>query len=109
MSLMTMHQTCTYWAQGAWDADGGSYASVAPVLLGCRWQDQQKLIRDSGGLEVMSSAVVYTPQAVAMAGKLMPGDQTAQATPPAGARSVLSVGQATTMAGTVDHWKVWLQ
>ena len=109
MSLMPMYQQCTYWGQGAWDADGGMYSSTAPALLSCRWQDQQKIILESTGLEIMSSAAVYLPQQVAPTGTMMLGDQTQYASAPAGARAVLAVGRHITVGGVVDHWKVLLK
>jgi len=47
-----------YWAVSAANAYGG-HSYVAPVEIRCRWDDEQSMVRDNEGNEVVSSATVY--------------------------------------------------
>ena len=105
MSLMAMHQTCTYWPPGAWD--GEQYAFGSPQVLACRWQDVVKLVRSKAGLEVVSAATVYLPQAVDGLGRLALGAYSS-VTPPIEALEPISVGTAAGLDGSIDHWKEYV-
>lgn len=75
-----MPHSATYWAPGAPDGVGGM-AYGAPILIKCRWQDQQELFRSEAGEELTSSAVAYVGAQVETNGYLALGDQTATASP----------------------------
>jgi hypothetical protein len=75
-----MPHDATYWAPGANDGVGGKTYG-APVLIKCRWQDQQDVFRSDAGEELTSSAVAYVASEVETNGYLALGDETAVASP----------------------------
>ena|SRR6478609_1056237 len=103
-----MNQTATYWGPGTNDGLGGlQYA--APVLVRCRWQDRQTLIRDAQGREVPSRSIVYVDREMKPQGMLILGDLTAQPNPLiAKASEILSVGNSPSLRGGLELNKVWL-
>lgn len=103
---MIFSQKCTYWAPGVPDGFGGT-SWGEPQVLDCRWQAQQKMIRDKEGLEKVSEAVVYLAQEVNLSGRLYLGES-ADLTPPEGAKEPQAIGSAVGLGGEIDHWKVWL-
>jgi hypothetical protein len=66
-------QKCTYWAPGPLD-DYGFPSWLPPVVLPCRWEQKQRLIRNKAGAESMSSATVYLAQSVDLQGRLYLGE-----------------------------------
>jgi hypothetical protein len=105
MSMMPTPHRCTYWAPGAPDGYGGS-GWAAPILVPCRWQASQRLVRNAAGDEVMSVATIYTHAPVALNGRLMYGVVIGLPTPPSESQLVLAVEQAVDLDGSTDHWKV---
>ena len=107
-----MPHTATYWAPGVPDGFGGmDFSSVTPVVIACRWQDRQELFRDTQGNQVMSVAIVYPAQAVALQGYLARGDAgTAVIGDPreAGALEVRAVGSSPSLSGDEELNKAWL-
>lgn len=65
-------QTCVYWAPGQPDIYN-QITYAAPVQLGCRWDEVAELFIDRQGKQVVSSAIVYLLQDVALDGYLMQG------------------------------------
>ena len=64
-----MRQDATYFPPAGQNGFGDlSFGAGVPVK--CRWQNKTDLFRDQQGREVMSSAVVYVAQEVAIGGRL---------------------------------------
>jgi len=84
MSLLTgklISQSVTWWPATAGDGFGGDVFS-APVLLSARWEDRQETFY--GALdrrELVSKAVVFLEQDVAVGDYLCRGNQTTQSNP----------------------------
>ena len=104
-----MPQSLTYWPPGSPDGYG-QVAFGSPVLVACRWQEDQKLFRDANGQEVMSEAVVYSETELALHGYVALGDQTSQADPRvlAEAREVRQVGASRSLDASEVLRKAWL-
>ena len=103
--MMVFSQICTYWPPGKPDGFGGT-TEGEPVLLKCRWQDKQQMIRDKEGLERVSQSVVYLPQPIKLDGKLLLGEHVGQ--PPETALEPQAIGNAVGLDGKSVYWKVWL-
>lgn len=74
MSLITRmrKQKAVYW--GSPTPDGtGDYTFATAVEIDCRWEDTQKLIRDSQGKEIVATAKVYVDRDVVVGGFLKLG------------------------------------
>lgn len=110
---LELNQQATYWAPGVPDGAGGySFAAVAAVLVSVRWQDVQQLFRDTEGREVVSSAVVYLDQPLAVRGYLALGDAGAGAgSDPrdvVGSREVRQIGRSPSLLADEVLYKVFL-
>ncbi len=80
MNTNDYKQVVTYWGPGIPDGWGGvSYA--APVLLQCRWQETSERFLDSGGIEVVSRAKVWSKVDLEIGGYLILGDFTGTSDP----------------------------
>lgn len=93
-----LKHSATWWAATP-DGYGGN-TFVAPVLIKCRWEDNQQLLRDTGTIitkEQSSQAVVFVDRAVSIGDYLCKGDLTASADPTAvqGAYPVQNYGKVT--------------
>jgi hypothetical protein len=86
-ALKNLNQDITYWPPAA-ENEYGHAGHGNPILIKGRWSEKTQQIRRPDGEEVTSSTQVIVDRDVALAGFLMEGDQTAQATPPAGAREI---------------------
>lgn len=107
-----MPHVATYWAPGVPDQFGGlDFGSITPVVINCRWQDDNELFRDSSSREVMSDAVVYPDQQLELRGMLVRGDAgTATSVDPRviGAREIRKVGASPSLCDELVLNKVWL-
>jgi hypothetical protein len=108
-----MNQTATYWAPGLDDGYGGlDFTSVVPQTIACRWQDVSQLFRDREGREVMSSAIVYPEQVLAIGGFLFLGDAgVAVGADPrelSGAYEIRQIGASPSLLADETLYKVWL-
>lgn len=102
-----MHNTCTYWAPGIPDGEGGKTYG-APQIFACRWQRKTTTYRApvTGELRV-GDHVVYISGEVLTGGYLAEGDQTAAASPQvADAKTILSVQKSPSFAGDRELIKV---
>lgn len=86
-ALRNLNQEVTYWAPGAQNEFGHAQAS-APIKIRARWEEKTQQVLKPNGEEVTSGTEVIVDRDLAIAGFLMLGDQTGQATPPAGAREI---------------------
>lgn len=101
-----MHQTATYWPPGVNDGFGGlTYG--APESRACRWQNKSVLFRDASGREVMSDAVVYVAEPVAMAGKLLLGESS-DLEPPETAKEIRQLDGSPDLRAARELHKVYL-
>lgn len=118
MSAYTRHmkQTATYWGKPT-DDGLGNFTFPSAVLLspdnsngGVRWEQKNELFRDANANEVMSSAVVYAPQALEIEGWLVLGDETGESDPQSvdGAHEIRQVGFSDDLRGDKRLHKVWL-
>ena len=67
-----LNQTAVYWAVGAVD-DYGNTAYAAGTEITVRWEDIGELFLDAQGESVMSNAIVYGTDTVALDGYLYLG------------------------------------
>jgi hypothetical protein len=109
-----MEQVATYWPPGVNDGFGNlSFASVEPVLIACRWQDDAVLFRAPSGDEETSSAIVYPDRVLAVKGQLALGDHAGTAglgvdPRDAGAREIRQVGSSPSLSADEVLYKVYL-
>jgi hypothetical protein len=107
-----MSQQATYWEPGSVDAFGRRTFTTDPVLVACRWQDQENMIRTPQGNEIVTDSVVYVGQVVAEGGRLALGDFTEDAYgDPAdvpGAREIRRVATSPSLDATRQLTKAWL-
>ncbi|MAK86389.1 MAG: hypothetical protein CMK96_05510 [Pseudomonas sp.] len=82
----------------------GDPAFGAPVSVMCRWEDRAVLFRDQQGREVMSDAIVYVSQDVAVAGRIGLG----VLDDPAEAREIRQRGISPSLDGDEELVKAWL-
>lgn len=101
-----MKDDATFWPKDGNDGFGGVEYG-APIVVKCRWQDQQVLARDAEGNEFTSSAIVYTDQALSAEGRLARGEF-ADATPVDSSREVRQVGESPNLRQTTELHKSWL-
>ena len=73
-------QELTYWSPAQPDYLG-DVAFGAPVLINCRWNKKQELIKDAEGRELTSKAKVHPETAVERQGRVALGDHTSTADP----------------------------
>lgn len=106
-AIKNLHQDITYWAPTA-NNEYGHAGFAAPVLIKGRWQDKVQQVRKPNGEEVTSSAEVFVDRDVADSGYLMLGDQTAQATPPEGAREIQSYASVPDLRNLDSERKAYL-
>jgi hypothetical protein len=102
-----MHQTATYWAPGGNDGFGGQ-TFAAPVALACRWQDVAEMFRDPQGREVVSEAIVYTAERVAVGGYLFLGSSGEPSPPALGAKEVRQLDVSPNLRNTEELHKAYL-
>jgi hypothetical protein len=98
-----MTQVATYFPPAGRNGFG-DLSFGAAVSLNVRWQDKADLFRDTQGREVVSSAIVYLPQAIAVGGRLGLGTLT----DPNDAREIRNVGESPSLDGKVTLVKAWL-
>lgn len=83
MSIITkvLKQTCVYWALTPEEGTDVSYDDYGqpivtasdPVEISCRWEDKNEEFISANGTKMVSRAVVYVGQDVAVGGILMLG------------------------------------
>lgn len=69
-----LNQVATYWPPGLPDAYGRVTFEAAPVEITIRWQNAAELFRDAQGNEVVSRAVIYTLDLLAVGGWIQLGN-----------------------------------
>lgn len=67
-----MLQRLTYWPPGLPDGFGG-VTFDPPTIVTCRWQDVHEMFHDAVGREVMSNAIIYPAQPLALKGRVALG------------------------------------
>lgn len=102
-----MNQQATYWATNTPDGFGG-FNFASPVLISCRWQDKDTLVRNSEGDEVVANSVVYVDRQLAQEGWLCVGDLTASLSPVAGSNEIIALQSSPSLDGTTVLYKVFL-
>jgi len=111
MSIYTrnMRQDATYWAPGGLDLDG-QVSFDDPITVKCRWEDKNEMVRDTNGDEFVSTAQVFTAQAVERRGYLAKGDQTATADPRTldDAHEIKQIGSIPNLRNTKELLTAWL-
>lgn len=86
--MFELNDKCTYWPRiGAYNTYG------SPVVLDCKWESRQQLVRTSTGEEKTSGARIYLREAVGLNGKVYHGVSTS-ATPPSGSLVILAQEEA---------------
>jgi hypothetical protein len=97
-----MTQQATYYPPAGQNGFGDvSYGAGVPLAV--RWQDKADLFRDAQGREVVSSAIVYCSQDVAVGGKIGLGSATVGES-----KEIRNVGRSPDLTGQVTLVKVWL-
>ena len=104
-----MTQTATYWGPGTDDGLGG-VTFPSPFLIDVRWQEKAELFRDSQGNQVVSNAVVYPPEPLAVGGYLALGNSTGEPDPRnvGGAYEVRNVAFSPSLDGSIKLNKAML-
>ena len=98
-----MRQDATYFPPAGQDGFG-DLSFGAGVSVKCRWQNKADLFRDQQGREVMSSAIVYVAQEVAIGGRLGLGT----VANPADALEVRNVVESPDLRNEKTLVKAWL-
>jgi hypothetical protein len=101
-----LNQKLTYWAPGELDGFGNP-VWLAPVVIKCRWQDKQQLIRAKDGQEKVSAAQVWSEQVFDFNGRIAKGEFTTLE-PVAGSLLPMAVGSLTDLDGLIEGYKTWL-
>lgn len=70
-----MNQQATYWAPAGNDGFG-SKVFADPVLIRCRWQNEDNIVKNVDGVEVKTANVVYPDRELSVRGFLALGDHT---------------------------------
>lgn len=111
MSAYTRHmtETATYWGKPT-DDGLGNFTFPSPSTITVRWQQKNELFRDANANEVISTAVVYVPQALEIEGWLALGDETGESDPQSvsGAHEIRQVGFSDDLRGNKRLHKTWL-
>lgn len=87
--------TVTYWAQGGLDNFGRPGSWTRSTLEG-RWEESQSIVKDANGEQVISSSKVWLKQDVSEGDYLFQGAD-ASASPPSGARRVITFRKTPTI------------
>lgn len=105
-----MQQTATYWAPGVNDGFGGMTSYAAPILIQCRWQDEEDLFINDQGEEETSNTVVYPDRELAVKGVLALGSFLTFLDPKIIETSVeiRQIGASPSLKGEVQLNKCWL-
>lgn len=98
-----MRQDATYFPPAGQDGFG-NLSFGAAVAVKCRWQNKADLFRDQQGREVMSSAVVYVAQQVAVGGRLGLGTVASADD----ALEIRNVGESPDLRNDATLVKAWL-
>jgi hypothetical protein len=53
---LLFHQQCTWWAA---IRQGSGFVFAAPVLLNCRWEDNNEVYKGANAEDQVSNSVVY--------------------------------------------------
>jgi hypothetical protein len=67
------NQVATYWPPAS-NSGLGSLQYGSPVVLACRWQDEERLAVDNEGEEFDSVAIIYPDQVVEKGGRIALGE-----------------------------------
>lgn len=103
-----MNQIATYWAPSGNDSFGGvTYA--APIIIMCRWQSKETLVRSQEGQEVTSDTTVYVDRPLLVKGYIALDDQTEQSDPrTTNARQIISPDASPSLAADEQLYSVML-
>lgn len=112
MTNKNRYTVVTYWAPSDETSGFGSPSFVAePVIMLARWEARQELFKDdTTGREIVSSAIVYPEQDVAVGGFLSNSVSTALDPRTVDtAREIGSKGISDNLRGTRRLFKAWLK
>ncbi len=94
-----MPQVATYWAPLGNDGYGGTLFDVG-ILVMCRWQLKNQLVRSNEGQEVTSDTTVYVDRALDPKGYIVLGDETGSSpSAVSDARQIITVGASPSLDG----------
>lgn len=99
--IENMTQLATYWAPGTTDGYGGVTYQAA-ILIMCRWQSKETLVRSKDGQELTSDTTVYVDRPLLAKGYIVLGDETAYTNDPFAvddARQIISVNTSPSLSG----------
>lgn len=66
MFMNKFSQRVTYWAPVAGDDGFGKGNLAAPIVVKARWDDKRESTVDVHGMEIVSKAVIYTPDSTTL-------------------------------------------
>lgn len=110
-----LNQLATYWPPGG-NTGAGKVSYGAPIVIACRWQDIQELVRNAADHVITCSSIVYVDRELVPQGYLVLGDHVSGTDSDgflspmevAEARIIQALGQSPSLDADEVLLKVWL-
>jgi hypothetical protein len=104
-----MEQVATYWPPAGNDGYGGVRFG-APIVIACRYQTKQSVVRSQDGQEVTSDSTVYVDRALMAKGYVALDDQSSTLDPlqADNARQIITTGRSPSLDADVELNVVYL-